>query len=81
MSDLSSPDPREMYAEISALIGGAAKAFGLEESNVISALERGEISMSFEVDANGNRFALATYQQKAARLYAGAVKQEPSEEY
>ena len=74
MSDAPSHDPREMFEEISALMGGIAKAFGLEESETISALERGDISMAFDVDANGNRFAQATYQEQSARLYAGAVK-------
>lgn len=77
MSDSPSSDPREMHAEITALVGGIAKAFKLEESAAISALENGEVEMSFEIDANGNRYALATYKETSARLYPGAVKQEP----
>ncbi len=76
MSDSPPPDPREMFGEISALMGSIAKAFGLDESAVTSALEHGDIDMSFETDSNGNRFVLAHYQDQVARLYPGAIKQE-----
>lgn len=74
MTDPGKNDAREMYAEISALLGGLAKAFALGESDVISALESGHIEMTFETDANGNPFALATFQGQSAQLYADAVK-------
>ena len=76
MSDAQGQDPREMYEEISALVGGLGRAFDLDESRVITALELQEITMTFDVDANGNRFALATYRGRAARLYAGAIKHD-----
>ena len=79
MSDSSIHDSREMHVEISALIGGIAKAFDLDESETISALETGKVTMTFQSDTNGNPYALATYHQKSARLYAGAVKQEPGD--
>ena len=76
MSDSSAQDPREMYEEISALLGGMAKAFSLDDAQVISALEQGDIAMTFESDANGNRFALASYDGQTARLYPGAIKHD-----
>ena len=81
MSDSPSPDPREMFSEISALMGSIAKAFNLDESAAISALEKGDIEMSFETDNNGNRFVLARYQDQVARLYAGAIKQESEKQH
>lgn len=81
MSDSSPTDPREMYGEISALMGSITKAFSLDESAAISALENGDIDMSFETDNNGNRFVLARYQDQVARLYAGAIKQESEKQH
>jgi hypothetical protein len=74
--DESETKQREMFEEIGALMGGIAKAFELDESQTITAVEKGTIEMSFETDANGNPFVLATYGDKSARLYAGAIKQE-----
>ncbi|NKB43603.1 MAG: hypothetical protein GKS03_04920 [Alphaproteobacteria bacterium] len=76
MTDESETNQREMFDEIAALMGGIAKAFDLDESQTITAVEKGTIEMKFETDANGNPFVLATYGEKSARLYAGAVKQE-----
>ncbi len=76
MSDSASNNQREMFDEISALVGGLMKAFDLDEAAVISALENNAFEMTFDVDANGNRFVLATYEGRSARLYAGAVKLE-----
>ena len=76
MSDESETNQREMFDEIAALMGGIAKAFNLDESQTITAIEQGTIEMKFETDANGNPFVLATYGDKSARLYAGAIKQE-----
>ena len=75
--DLSAAKP-EMFDEIAALMGGIAKAFDLDEQQTISAVEQGVITMTFDTDANGNPFVLAKYGDKAARLYAGAIKQEAS---
>ena len=76
MANDSKTGEREMFDEIAALMGGIAKAFELDESQTITALEEGVIEMVFETDANGNPFVLATYGDKSARLYAGAIKQE-----
>jgi hypothetical protein len=76
MADKAPSDPRELYEEITALMGGIAKAFELNEDEASSAVEQGEIALTFDTDANGNRFVLARYGERAARLYAGAIKQE-----
>lgn len=75
-SESAAPESREMFDQIAALMGGISKAFGLNESDAVSAVERGEIVMSFETDTNGNRFVLAHYQGRSARIYEGAVKSE-----
>jgi hypothetical protein len=71
------PDNREMYNEIAALVASIGKAFGRPESEVISALEKNAIALEFGRDENGNRFVLATFEGRTARLYQGAIKQEP----
>ncbi len=76
MNDTNDQANREMFEEIAALMGGIAKAFTLDEGQAIAAVESGEIQMSFETDSNGNPFVLATYGDKSARLYSGAIKQE-----
>ena len=81
MSDESEQNRREMFDEINALMGGIAKAFELDESQTITAVEQGAIEMAFETDANGNPFVLATYGDKSVRLYAGAIKQETDPEH
>ena len=73
-------EPREMYSEISALVGTLAKTFGLKDSDAAAAVESGDMTLAFSRDANGNRFVAASYGGKTARLYQGAVKhadQEP----
>jgi len=79
MSDISQPDPREMHAEIAALINGITKAFGLDAKAAALAIESGEILMSFEIDAHGKRYALAAYKEQSARLYSGSIRHEPGQ--
>ena len=64
----------EMQTEISALIGSIAKAFDISESIAIEAVEKGAIVMDFGQDSSGNRFVAATYANKTARIYQGAIK-------
>lgn len=71
------PENREMYSEIAALVASLGKAFGCAESEIISALEKNAVALDFGRDENGNRFVLATFAGKTARLYQGAIKQEP----
>jgi len=70
------PENREMYKEIAALVAAISKSFECSESAVISALERNEIALTFGDDENGNRFVLATFAGRAARIYQGAIKNE-----
>jgi hypothetical protein len=76
---MAQPESREMYGEIAALVGSLAKALGLTEAATITALERGEIAMDFARDTNGNPFVTATYGDKTARVYQGAIKHAPDE--
>jgi len=67
-------EPREMYSEISALVGTLAKTFGIKDSDAAAAVESGALTLAFSQDANGNRFVAASYGGKTARLYQGAIK-------
>ncbi len=69
---------REMYQEIAALVAALGKAFEMADADVTSALERNAIALSFGRDENGNRFVLATLEGRSARVYQGAIKQEPT---
>jgi hypothetical protein len=71
---MTKSESREMYGEIAALVSSLAKAFALTEAAVITALEKGEITMDFGKDANGNPFVMATHGEKTARIYQGAIK-------
>lgn len=70
------PENREMYKEIAALVAALGKAFARSEGDIISALEKGEIALDFGQDENANRFVMATFAGKTARVYQGAIKQE-----
>lgn len=70
-------DVREMHKEIAALVAALAKAFSLGDAEVIRGLEADAFALDFREDANGNRFVLARYGDKSARIYPGAIKQEP----
>ncbi len=74
---MAKPESREMYGEIAALMASLSKALALGEADCIAALERGEIALAFDRDANGNRFVNATYAGKAVRIYQGAIKHAP----
>ena len=77
-------DHREMYTEIAALLGAIAQAFAITEAQAIAAAESGRLTMSFERDANGNRFVAASLAEpgadpataRRARVYHGAIKRE-----
>lgn len=71
------PENREMYKEIAALIAAIGKAFARPEGDVIALLDQQAVSLEFSRDANGNRFVLATLEGRTARIYQGAIKQEP----
>lgn len=69
---------REMYKEIAALVASLGKAFARPESEIIAALEKNAIGLEFGRDENGNRFVLAQLEGQTARIYQGAIKQEPA---
>jgi hypothetical protein len=73
----SAPDSREMYPEIAALVAAIAKAFARPDGEVIAALESNAIGLEFAQDENGNRFVLASFEGRTARIYQGAIKGEP----
>lgn len=64
---------REMYEEINALVGAAAKALGTSEMEVITAIEQGRLGMEMSVDEDGRNFVLVTCEDKTARIYNGAI--------
>lgn len=72
---------REMFDEISALMGGISKAFDIDDKAAVDAVEQGKVGMTFEIDGNGNRYILAQYKGKTARLYTGAIKDESNAEH
>ena len=67
---------KEMYSEISALMGSIGKALSLSESDTIQAVERGEMSFEMGKDENGHNFVAVTYKGDTARIYQGAIKRE-----
>lgn len=67
-------DNREMYNEINALIGSLAKAFEIEDKQVVEDLEAGRISLDMTEDENGNRYIAATRGERTAKLYQGAIQ-------
>ena len=67
---------KEMYGEISALMGSIGKALNLSESDTIQAVERGEMTFEMGTDDNGHNFVAVTYQGDTARIYQGAIKRE-----
>jgi hypothetical protein len=64
---------REMYDEINALIGAVAKAFDTSEADVVTAIEQGRLGMDMQVDQDGRNYIDATFDDRAARIYQGAI--------
>lgn len=67
-------DPREMYAEIAALVAALAKSFAVKDEEAAQAVESEAMALQFGRDANGNRFVTAQYQGQTNRVYQGAIK-------
>ena len=70
----NSPENREMYAEIAALVAALAKSFAIKDEEAAQAVGSGAMALQFGQDANGNRFVTAAYQGKSNRVYQGAIK-------
>jgi hypothetical protein len=75
-TDPKSPETREMYTEIAALIAALAKTFAITDADAAAALESGAMALDFAEDANGNRFVNATYAARTGRVYQGAIKRD-----
>jgi hypothetical protein len=72
-----------MYDEINALIGAVAKAFDTSEMEIITAIEQGRLGMEMRSDDEGRNFVQATFDDRTARVYQGAIFREgdqPEEE-
>jgi len=67
-------ESREMFAEITSLMASLAKALDMSEADAVAALERGDVTLHLDRDANGNPFVAATHGSKTARVYQGAIK-------
>lgn len=67
-------DNREMYDEINALVGSLAKAFEIDEKQVVEDLEAGRIALDMAEDENGNRYLAAVRGDRTARIYQGAIQ-------
>lgn len=64
---------REMFTEITTLVGSIAKAMELSEEETVKALESQAIAIAMAEDDDGQRFIALEYQGKKARLYKGAI--------
>ena len=69
-------ESREMFSEITSLMASLAKALNLTEAAAVTALERGEITLRLDRDANGNPYVAASHGGVTARVYQGAIKRE-----
>ncbi|MGE4278622.1 MAG: hypothetical protein AB7G62_03480 [Magnetospirillum sp.] len=65
-----------MFDEINALVGAVAKAFDTSETEVITAIEQGRLGMEMLVDEEGRNYIAAQLDDRAARLYQGAIFRE-----
>lgn len=64
---------REMYDEINALIGAAAKALDTSEADVVTGIEQGRLAMEMLVDEKGQNYLAVSCDGKEARVYPGAI--------
>jgi hypothetical protein len=67
---------REMYDEVSALMGAVTKAFSLTPEAAVHAVEAGDIAVDMGEDERGLRYVRLRYAGKAVRLYQGAMLYE-----
>lgn len=66
-------DDREMYNEISALVGSIGKALELDDKTVAQDLESGRIQLDMAEDENGNRYLAVMRDDRSARVYKDAI--------
>lgn len=66
-------DEREMYEEISALMGMVGKAFDITDMEVLAAIEQGRLGLEMKVDGEGLHYVEAVCDGKSAHIYPGAI--------
>ena len=66
-------DSRQSYDEISALVASVAKALDMDDSDVIFAIEQGQLGMEMCTDAEKQNYILVRYDGRIAHVYPGAV--------
>jgi len=72
MTDAQSPDSsREMFEEINALISAVAKALDTSETEVVTAIEQGRLSMELLNDPEGVNFVRVECDGKSADIRQG----------
>lgn len=69
-------ESREMFNEINALVGAVAKALGITEMEVVSAIEQGDLGMEMLEDGEGRNYVSVTFDGREARVYPGAIFRE-----
>ena len=67
---------KEMYDEVSALLGAVAKAFDLTDAQAAQGLEDGTVSLEMSFDPDGQRFVRAGHGGRFVRIYDGRVFHE-----
>jgi hypothetical protein len=71
---------REHYDEINALVASVAKAHGLDDKVTAAELENGTISLTMQVDENGEHYVSANRNGAEARIYQGVIRYAPGVE-
>lgn len=66
-------EEREMYDEITALVGAVGKALSMSEIEVITAIEQGRLTMELEADENGLNYLDCACDDRTARVYKDAI--------
>ena len=72
MTETPPPDvSREMFEEINALIAAVAKALETSETDVVTAIEQGRLSMELLTDEDGGHFVRVDCDGKMADIRQG----------
>lgn len=66
-------DPRQSHDEISALVASVAKALDMDDTEVIFAIEQGQLGMDMCTDAEGRNYLLVSHEDRVAHVYQGAI--------
>ncbi len=64
---------REMFDEINALVGSVAKALDMAETDVIGAIEQGDLGLSMVTDEQGRNCIEVSHDGRTVRIYQGAI--------